>query len=109
LPGEVILDGAKRETKEETGYEITLFGLVGVYNRPKEGAVRIAFVFAGCIVGGEENPRIAEIAEIRWFSRKEVRALLASNQLYRPEYSARVLMDWLTGDPYPLDVFKEVR
>jgi ADP-ribose pyrophosphatase YjhB (NUDIX family) len=108
-PGEMILDGVKREIREETGYEITLFGLVGVYNRPKEDSVRVALVFTACIVGGEENPRPDEIAEIKWLSRDEVRSLLTSGQLYRPEYSARVLMDWMAGTVYSLDVFKEIR
>ena len=108
-PGEMVVDGLKREIEEETGYKITPFGLLGAYNRPKESGVRIAFVFAARIVSGEEKPRTGEIAEIRWFSRDEVRTLLVSDQLYRPEYSVRVLMDWMTGTLYSLDVFKEVQ
>jgi len=108
-PGEMVIDGTKREMLEETGYEIILFGLVGAYNRPKEGSVRVAFVFTACITGGTESPRPDEIAEMRWFSKDEVRALMTSEQLYRPEYSARVLMDWIAGTVYPLDVFKEIR
>ena len=107
-PGEMVIDGAKREIKEETGYEITLFGLLGVYNRPKKDSVRIAFVFTACITGGEEKPRAGEIAEISWLSKDEVRVLLSSDQLYKPKYSARALMDWITGTVYPLGVFKEV-
>ncbi len=106
--GEMILDGVKREIKEETGYDISLFGLVGIYNRSKEGGTRLAFVFTACIVGGQENPRPQEIAEIRWFDRDEISDLIISQKLYRPEYSARVLMDWVSGIIYPLDVFKEI-
>ena len=107
--GEMVVDGTMREIREETGYKIALLGLVGIYNRSKEGSLRIAFAFTGCIVGGEENPQTDEIAEIKWFKRDEVRTLISSEDLYRPDYSARILTDWLSGIVYPLDIFKEIR
>ena len=108
-PGEMVIDGVKREVREETGYEIAIFGLLGVYNRPKKDSVRVAFVFTACLVDKKGEPRASEIAELKWFSRDEVRALLSSDQLYKPVYAARTMMDWLEGTVYPVSVFKEVR
>lgn len=60
-PGETIRETALRETREETGYEIEVGRLVGIYCDPghraaySDGEVRQEFsvCFAGKIVGGE--------------------------------------------------------
>jgi len=50
-PGEFILDGVKREVKEETGLEVDILKLIGVYDKPEEKD--IAFSFYCNIVGGK--------------------------------------------------------
>ena len=49
--GESIEQAAIREVKEETGLEIRLGRLIGVYSKPSEGA--LAMTFAGNVEGGE--------------------------------------------------------
>jgi len=107
--GEMITDATMREILEETGFKIALLTFVGVYNRSRESGIRMGFAFTGCITGKDESARTAEIVEILWLSRDEVRDLILSSQLYRPEYSAKVLTDWLSGESYPLGVIKEIR
>ena len=54
--GESLVDGAKRETKEETGYEVQVNGLLGIYvHNPEEnpGKIVIKIVFRASITGGE--------------------------------------------------------
>jgi 8-oxo-dGTP diphosphatase len=51
--GENIFDGAIREAKEETGYDVELVGLVNVQNALYDNKHVIHFVFAAKIVGGE--------------------------------------------------------
>lgn len=69
--GERVAQAAERETLEETGYEIRVTGLVGIYSDPdhviayEDGEVRqqFAIVFRAELVGGalrtsEESPEV---------------------------------------------------
>lgn len=49
--GEVVEAAAKREVREETGLEVELTALVGVYSR--DGDTNILVVYAGKVTGGE--------------------------------------------------------
>lgn len=81
-PGEFIRDTAVRETREETGYDIELDRLVGVYSDPHhvisydDGEVRQQFsvCFAGRVAGGA--PRLGdETSEVGWFTPAQLRAM----------------------------------
>jgi 8-oxo-dGTP pyrophosphatase MutT (NUDIX family) len=61
--GETIAETARRETKEETGFDVEPFSLVGIYTNPghviafSDGEVRQQFsvCFACKLIGGEIN------------------------------------------------------
>lgn len=72
--GETIADTAVREAKEETGYDVKVTGLVGIYTSPghlveytSDGEVRqeFAIVFSGLVVGGAARVN-AEASEVAW-------------------------------------------
>ncbi len=80
--GETVGDSAIRETREETGLDIEVTGLVGIYSNPRhviaydDGEVRQQFsiCFRGRVVGGtvqtsDESPRVG------WFRPDELAAL----------------------------------
>ena len=64
--GETTQEGAVRETKEETGIDVTLSGLVGVYTRPRAGIVLV--VYEGRSDDGEPFAADAESSAVRWFA-----------------------------------------
>jgi 8-oxo-dGTP diphosphatase len=70
LPGGVMEEGesidqaAIREVKEETGLNIRLEKLIGVYSKPSEGA--LAMTFEGNVVGGELRAD-SEVIEVCYF------------------------------------------
>lgn len=69
---------AVRETREETGIEVTVDRLVLVDGHRRGN---VSFVFVGRLVGGELAPQFGEIAEVGWLHREEITA--ASWRLHR--------------------------
>jgi len=79
-PGETIAQAGVRETKEETGIDCEITGLVGVYTNPRHvilytsnGEVRqeCSLVFAARALGGEPTAS-SESSEVRWVRRDEL-------------------------------------
>ncbi len=67
---ESVEEGTARETKEETGLDVAVDRLMGLYSRANVG-VTIA-VFAGRVVGGEIAAEENEVHEVRFFARDEL-------------------------------------
>jgi 8-oxo-dGTP pyrophosphatase MutT (NUDIX family) len=80
--GEFIAETAVRETKEESGIDVEVTGIVGIYTNPKhvmkysDGEVRQQFsiCFRADYLGGEPTPS-DESSEVRWVSRQELDSL----------------------------------
>jgi ADP-ribose pyrophosphatase YjhB (NUDIX family) len=80
--GEYVAQAAVRETREETGIEIEVTGLIGIYSNPdhvvaySDGEVRQQFsiLFRGRPLGGSPTPS-AESSEVRWVRPDELDAL----------------------------------
>ena len=79
--GENLFEGAIREAKEETGYDVKLTGLVNIQNVLYDDRHVILIVFAAEIVGGEVkfdkneimNVEFVEIDKLLNMSDKELR------------------------------------
>jgi len=78
--GESLIDTAVRETKEETGIDCRVTGLVGIYTDPKhvihytsDDEVRQEFsvVFVARPTGGQPTPS-SETREVMWVDRRVV-------------------------------------
>lgn len=67
--GEIIEDAAAREVREETGLEVRLTRLLGVYSSAGEQVVFIAY--AGEAPDGEARAG-EEASEVRWFEPAEI-------------------------------------
>ncbi len=80
--GEYVAQAAVRETREETGIEIEVTGLIGIYSNPDhvvayaDGEVRQQFsiLFRGRPLGGSPTPS-SESSEVRWVRPDELDAL----------------------------------
>jgi len=106
--GETLQEAARRETREETGYEVKLTGVVGIYQLPGSEKIRFAVVFSARVIGKAPYTEGGEvIQQMRGFTSEEVKRLLEECQVYKPEYNQLTLSDWVDGVPmYSLEVLR---
>jgi ADP-ribose pyrophosphatase YjhB (NUDIX family) len=82
-PGERPEEAAVREMKEETGCEVTIMRLLGVYGGPEfnmayQNGDKVGYVmsvYEGRIEKGEIMADGVEILEVKFFSREEIKNL----------------------------------
>lgn len=83
-PGDTFITAARREVREETGLEIQIIELLGLYTDPDlcviypdGNRVQVAAVtFVAAITGGAMIDSNEETAELRWFGSNELPANL---------------------------------
>lgn len=85
--GEAVEDAARREVLEETGLEVQLTRLVGVYSRA--GSPIILVVFDGVITGGVPRPG-HDVQEVRRFHKYGLPGLPFPHDV-------SILADWSAG------------
>jgi 8-oxo-dGTP pyrophosphatase MutT (NUDIX family) len=79
-PGEHPADAAVRETWEETGLNVEITAILGVYGGPDlivdypngDQAAYIGTIFRARITGGTMRPDGSEILDVRYFMREEL-------------------------------------
>jgi len=80
-PHETLFEAAVRETKEETGYDIELTGLVGVYQSIYPHINVSGPVFSAKVIGGEAMAS-AQHPEVLWVTGEEIHELAAQSKLF---------------------------
>lgn len=80
--GETIEDGLRREIREETGVDITIEVLTGVYKNMSRGIIALVF---RCSALTEPLPSTSEAAAVAWVPVTDVEDLMDS------AYSVRVI------------------
>ena len=101
---ESLVEGAARETLEETAYEFTPEYLVGVYRwrHPDRNATYLRFAFAGRLgTHHRERPLDTGIVRALWMTAGEVRA---SCSRHRSPLVVRCMEDYERGKRAPLDL-----
>jgi ADP-ribose pyrophosphatase YjhB (NUDIX family) len=83
--GETAAEAAIRETKEESGVDVRLKALVGIYSRPAEIPTGHAVVFSAEPTGGELRVQPGETIEVRYFPFDQLPSELAFGHRRRIE------------------------
>lgn len=96
---ETIAEGAKRETQEETGLDIELTRLVGIYQNPdRNGKNVVKFIYAATVLSGDLKHIDETIQGVQWVGRDKISELeLRDNSV------KRALDDYFAGKNMDLD------
>ena len=97
---ESIISCTKRETEEETGFQVKLSYLIGIYQQPVSlgnvDAYVTAFVFAADIVEGELTiPK--DLLDVKWFTLEGIHELDRKKLLLSP-YILHAIRRWSHKD-----------
>ncbi len=79
--GESILDAARREAKEESGYSCKLTGVCHIGQRCDDGNPYMAIIFAAEASGHREEVNHDDILEVAWKPIEEVEHLVRIGQV----------------------------
>lgn len=72
-PNESLSECAAREAKEETGLEVTVQYLSGIYQKNMSGKTIIAFIFYSEITGdGQLEPNTDHVREAEWVHKNDI-------------------------------------
>ncbi|SDI71595.1 NUDIX domain-containing protein [Billgrantia gudaonensis] len=106
-PGERIREGALRELREETAWQVGITDYLGmyVYEAPS-GATFHSHGFFGMALAHLGTPLDPNILGVHWLTLEELEALERAGQLRSPLVMRRV-RDALAGKFYPMDVIHE--
>ncbi|MEZ5491958.1 MAG: NUDIX hydrolase [Gammaproteobacteria bacterium] len=103
-PGETLLEAARRETLEETGWEVELRHFLGLYHyvssANETSYIRSCFI-ASPVRLIEERQLDTDIIRAHWLTIEEIRRM---EDRLRSPVVLRVLEDYLEGIAYPLSV-----
>lgn len=105
--GETLVAAAKREVLEETGWEVEITGLLGlyIYHAPSNGATYHRHCFIGrALHHHPERPLDDGIVAAHWLSRNE---LQARQEQLRSSMVLACIDDYLAGNHFPLDYIRE--
>ena len=91
---------ARRETREETGLDLPIRGLLGIYQGPES----LRFVFLAD--SADHNPQPGdEILAVRWAFIDELHAI-DDAKLQSPEMFRAILRDLRNAHTYPVELFR---
>lgn len=103
---ETLLEAALRETLEETGWEVELTAVTGIYlyTAPSNGVTYQRVCFAARPLRHHPERALDEgIIGPRWLTRDE---LLAESDRWRSHLVLRCIDDYLAGERFPLSLIR---
>jgi ADP-ribose pyrophosphatase YjhB (NUDIX family) len=104
--GESIIDAAKRETREETGWDVSITSLIGIYRFiAPNGTTYLRHAFSATPIKHHPTQSLDEgIIEAVWLSYEDI---IEKEHAMRSSMVRQAIDDFQQGDCYPLEILKE--
>ncbi len=102
---ETIFEGAKREVKEETGYEVELTSIISIQNYPNKENIKITF--NANIIDGDISYDKNEVLDVKWISIEELENM-TSKELRAYNSSRDIIKDAKENKGYLLEIIKKL-
>ncbi len=103
---ESIYDGAIREAKEETGYDVKLDSILCIQYLENKSILKI--IFNASIVSGNISFDKNEIMDIKWIPIEELE-LMTKDELRSYDSNINIIRDSKNNKNYPLDIIKNIK
>ena len=104
--GETIFEGAKREAKEETGYDVELTSIVSIQNYINKDHIKITF--NANIISGDILYNQDEILDVKWIQISELENM-NDKELRAYNSSIDIIKDVKQNKQYPLEIVKNLQ
>ncbi len=96
-PGETVLQAARRELREETGFRATRWQkLASFFVSPGFLAEKMTIYLATGLKSGEQQPMEDERIEMKWFTQADVDAMIQSGKIK----DAKTMVGFMTWQRY---------
>ena len=104
---ENVFDGAIRETKEETGYDVELTGILSIIDHINGEENILKITFNANIIGGSLTFDKKELLDVKWIAIDEI-AAMTDKELRGYAVGIDILNNLKQGINYPLDIIKNI-
>lgn len=106
---EIPQEAAVREVKEETGLDVNLTNLLGVFHYYDEhNRMQTGYAYEASIIGGNFILQQEEVQQARFFRPDEVHELFIQNKIRVPHINHISFALWEHGSRYPLSLVHNV-
>lgn len=103
---ELLVDGMKREVREECGFTVEPTGICQIGNRSRlPGCTFVSIIFTTKIKDGEIKYDPEEILDVKWFSFDEILAMKA--ELRNPPLMIGAIENMHSGKVAPLSLISD--
>ena len=105
-PGEDIIDAAVRETYEETGWNVEIENLIGIYSSKAKisGITYYRLAFSAHVISHDEQACIdPDIDEVLWLTMDQISS---NSDNLRSELVISCINDFNQGSIFPLEIFR---
>ena len=106
-PNETLIEAAIRETREETGWEVAVQSVLGIYHytSPANGITYMRICFIGQPLSRISAELDSEIVATHWLTAEEIRQL---EPQWRSPAVWRVIADYQAGVRFPLSLISNL-